>query len=464
MDVVLAVDIGSTSCKAAYLDKQGRMVATGRVNTRQIPVARTETLSGFWEAFGLSVHAASAQLADDGRVSAIGIACRSFFGACIDAAGKAYWPSWDAKLSRNAPVVQRALSPEIWGAKDPFAYGYGTWFGALISWLREARPDEWNSIHRVGALRDYIVYEMTGEWVTDPATGPGQHEWPDELVGLTGLSRDALPLIMDPHAGAGGLTVDAAAALGLLADTPVVVGQHDGAAANLGVGAIRPGDGCFTFGTNFVFRGVTGERLTTKSMNYLVAPEIWAWVGNIPGASQQFETATSRIAHERSDAMELHAELGPLAHDVESGANGLRLDLVSPDEDEKLYSAVAAARQAGHSEAVVYRALLEAVAFGELGLVQRARENGADPQRFVATGGGARNNAFMQVLASVLDVSIEVGEPDGGLVGAGMAAAIGAGWYASVDEAVAGMCASGPIIRPDPAGVEYYRGRHQEKE
>jgi hypothetical protein len=27
------------------------MVATGRVNTRQIPVARTETLSGFWEAF-----------------------------------------------------------------------------------------------------------------------------------------------------------------------------------------------------------------------------------------------------------------------------------------------------------------------------------------------------------------------------------------------------------------------------
>ena len=83
MDVVLAVDIGSTSCKAAYLDKQGRMVATGRVNTRQIPVARTETLSGFWEAFGLSVHAASAQLADDGRVSAIGIACRSFFAACM---------------------------------------------------------------------------------------------------------------------------------------------------------------------------------------------------------------------------------------------------------------------------------------------------------------------------------------------------------------------------------------------
>jgi xylulokinase len=149
---------------------------------------------------------------------------------------------------------------------------------------------------------------------------------------------------------------------------------------------------------------------------------------------------------------------------VEPGANGLRLDLVSPDEDEKLYRAVAAVQQAGHSEAVVYRALLEAVAFGERRLVQRARENGADSQRFIATGGGARNNAFMQVLASVLDVSIEVGEPDGGLVGAGMAAAIGAGWYASVDEAVAGMCASGPIIRPDPAGVEYYRGRHQEKE
>ena len=83
MDVGAGCRYRIYSCKAAHLDKQGRMVATGRVNTRQIPVARTETLSGFWEAFGLSVHAASAQLADDGRVSAIGIACRSFFAACM---------------------------------------------------------------------------------------------------------------------------------------------------------------------------------------------------------------------------------------------------------------------------------------------------------------------------------------------------------------------------------------------
>lgn len=198
-------------------------------------------------------------------------------------------------------------------------------------------------------------------------------------------------------------------------------------------------------------------------MSYLVAPGIWAWVGNITGASHQFETVTSKIADERSDVVALHTELAQLADAVGPGADGLRLELVSPDEEERLYRSVDAARQAGHSEAVVYRALLEAVAFGERGLVQRARKNGADPQRYVATGGGARNRAFVQVLASVLDVSIEMGEPDGGLVGAGMAAAIGAGWYATVDEAVAGMCANGPIIKPDPAGVEYYRSRRKEK-
>ncbi|MBI3960428.1 MAG: FGGY-family carbohydrate kinase [Chloroflexi bacterium] len=457
VDLVLAVDVGSTWCKAAYLDGQGRVIATGRAPTRQIAPARNGTLEGFWEAFVLSVRQATSRLPDGSALSAVGISCRALFGVCLDRAGNGYLPAWDAAWDRSSPDGLYAYSPEVWGEKDPYAYGYATGFGALILWLRRTRPAEWQAIQRVGALHDYIVLRLTGVWVTDPTTGPGQYVWPDEIAQMTGLPLGAFPPIADPHCLAGGLSAEAAGALGLPPGTPVVVGMHDGAAANLGVGAIGVGDGCFTFGTNFVFRGVTGRRLTSRSMGYLITPGVWSWVGNIPGASAQFEMATQMLADGAPDVAARHAHLGSLADGVAPGAGTLCLRLVAPGREEELRQAVAAARQSGYSDGVIYRAILEAVALGEWGLVARAQRDGVQPRRLVATGGGAANGPFLRVLASVLDAPVEMGAVEGGLLGAGMAAAVGGGWYASYDDAVAGMSAPGPVIRPDPDAAAFYR-------
>lgn len=457
-EAVLAVDIGSTWCKAAWLDSHGQMLAQGRAYTRDIPLGPHTTPDGFWGAFVAAAREATGRLPSRARPAAIGISCRALFGICLDGDGNGFWPAWDMATDRYTnPVFRYAHSDEAWGGANPYLYGYTPSFAGIFYWLRQHRPEVMDRLVRAGALRDYIVYRMTGAWVTDPASGPNQYTWPAAIFPFSGLPPSALPVILDPHCIAGGLTAAVSQLLGLPEGLPVVVGQHDGAAANLGVGAIRPGDGCFTCGTNFVFRGVTGPHPGSHAMGYWVAPGVWAYVGNIGQATRQFELMTRALGEEGDDISDLHRRLSPLAEAVAPGSQGLVLGPL-PGEEAAVCAAVRQARLSGYEPGVVYRAILEAVARAERELVERARQAGANPTRFVATGGGATNRPFMQILASVLNGPVEMGQPEGGILGAGMAAAVGAGWYASLEDALAGMGTPGPIIQPDPDAVAFYAG------
>lgn len=456
-DLVLAVDVGSTWCKAAYLDPQGYPVAAGRAYTRTIPLDRHTTLAGFWDAFVGAVREATARLPSCVSPEAIAIATRAQFGVCLMATGEACLPAWDVTLDRkSSPDLQHAYSPAVWGEQDPHAYGYGMALAGLSVWLKHTRPDDWRNVWRIGALHDYIVFQLTSAWVTDPTTGPGQTEWPVEIVTMSGLPHSAFPVVLEPQQVAGQLTSAAGQSLGLPAGIPVVVGLHDGTAANYGVRALQAGDACLSLSTNFVLRTVNGLRLPPPATGYRVTLDRWAWVNNVPGASTQLDIVAQTLLPDSPSIAAAHAHLGRLADAVAPGADGFTLRLIPPGAEEELRQAVQQARQAGQTDGVIYRAILEAVALGVRDLIRRAESQGARPQRFVATGGSSQNVAFLRVLTAVLDKSIEIGPAEGGVLGTGMAAAVGAGWYATMEEAMRGMSAPGPMLHPDPAVVGYY--------
>jgi xylulokinase len=456
-DLVLAVDLGSSWCKAAYLDNQGRSVATGRSHTRHIHPARHQMLEAFWESFSSAVQEANRCLPGPVRPAAIGISCRGLFGVAIDDAGEESWPAWDYGSTKTSPEVRYAYSAEVWGEKDPYAYGYAIRLAGLLRWLREERPDDWRRIHRVGALHDYIVYRMTGEWVTDPTTGPGQNDWPQEILEVAGLPRCAFPRVLTPQEIAGGLLAEAGRTLGMPEGTPVVVGSHDGAAANLGLQAVQPGDACFTLGTNFVFRAVTGERLRSRCFTYTVAPGAWAWVNNVPTAAHQLDFVAESLRQDLPEIEDRHLQLGALADQVDPGANGLVIHrVILPQQADELRKQIKDAQDAGYTEGAIYRAMLEAIAFGVRDLVDTAQRDGVRPERFVATGGAAHNRSFLKILAAVLNRPVEVGYPEAGIIGAGIAAAVGAGWFTTMQEATQVMTSCGPIIQPSADAVTYY--------
>ena len=96
------------------------------------------------------------------------------------------------------------------------------------------------------------------------------------------------------------------------------------------------------------------------------------------------------------------------------------------------------------------RAVMEGVAFGlRDGLDLMVEAGLPPPSQIRASGGGTRSPLWRQILANVLNAEIAVvGTEEGAAYGAALLAAVGAGWWATVDEAVGGTVEVEPVARP----------------
>jgi L-ribulokinase len=148
---------------------------------------------------------------------------------------------------------------------------------------------------------------------------------------------------------------------------------------------------------------------------------------------------------------------------IEPGASGLvAVDWLNgrrtPDANQALAGAISGLTL-GTDAPAVYRALVEAAAFGSRAIVERLRSEGVAVERVAAVGGVARKSPLvMQVCADVLGMPIEVSASDQSCaLGAAMFAAVAAGLYRDVLEAQTAMAAPVErVYRPDPANVKIY--------
>jgi L-ribulokinase len=177
--------------------------------------------------------------------------------------------------------------------------------------------------------------------------------------------------------------------------------------------------------------------------------------GPSSGAAEDSEKAVSRIL----PALEAEAT------QLEPGASGLlALDWLNgrrtPDADQALTGALVGLRL-GTDAPSIYRALIEAAAYGSRAIVDRLIDEGVAIERVAAVGGVARKSPLvMQVCADVLGMEISVSSSDQSCaLGAAMLASVAAGLHADVGAAQNAMRAPVErVYRPDPTRTALYAG------
>jgi L-ribulokinase len=170
-------------------------------------------------------------------------------------------------------------------------------------------------------------------------------------------------------------------------------------------------------------------------------------------------TDIAQRAHEEVILPYLESE----AAKIDPGASGLvALDWLNgrrtPDADQSLTGALAGI-SLGSDAPAVYRALVEAAAFGSRAIVERLRSEGVTVEKVAAVGGVAKKSPLvMQISADVLGMEISVSASDQSCaLGCAMFAATATGLYPDVLSAQAAMRA--PVerrYRPDPARTAIY--------
>ena len=246
-----------------------------------------------------------------------------------------------------------------------------------LLWYAEHEPDTLHGARWWVGLKDFIVFQLTGELVTEVSNASGTglldlrtRTWNPEALELVGVGADRLPPVR-PTTDALPLRGDLAGAVGLPRGLPVVLGAGDGPLGNLGVGALQPGVVGLSLGTSGAVRMITERPYIDDAGTlfcYHLAQDSWViggavsnggivvrWAGDVFGVDLADEPGGNR------DAMLLQ-----LARDVPLGSDGLVMLPFLMAERAPLWNptipgAFLGVRR-GHTRAHFVRAAIEGVA------------------------------------------------------------------------------------------------------
>jgi gluconokinase len=420
-NVVLGVDIGTTSAKAVAFDADGRELGHGETGYPLLEPEHGQAVQDpamVVEGTLAAIRAAVAGARNQGAA----IAALSFSGALhslvgLDAQGRALTPlvTWaDMRATEQAERL-RHEHPELHDRTGTPLHPMSPL--PKLVWFAEHEPETCAAVTHWAGIKELVVARLTGAWAVDHSVASGTGllnlralDWDHEALAIAGIEADALsPLV--PTTQRLELAAAPAADLGLEAGLALIVGAADGPLANLGVGAVHPGVAACSIGTSGALRlmvespGVDPQR---RVFCYALLPERWIVGGAINNGGAVLRWAGEALAPDLGPHPE--TQLLELAAKVPAGSEGLLMLPYLLSERAPHWSSVARGAYVGltrhHGRAHLVRAGLEGVCLQLALVLASVRDAGNDVREIRATGGFARSDLWRQMLADALGMPI----------------------------------------------------------
>lgn len=437
--ITVGVDVGTSSCKAVLLDRDGAVthVAHASYPTRhRVDGEATQDPHHWLRAVRETLRSCAAAL-DGAELHGIGITAPAHVGVLTDAAGEPLARSllaFDGRPAAIAAALRDRYGDPLF--ESTFVHLSAGWTLPQIHWLREREPAIWPRIRWLLTQKDWIRYRMTGQVLMDASDAAGtamvdqrDRTWLEPVCRDVGLAPDQLPPIVASTASGGGLSPAWARATGLRAGTPVVVGATDTAAELVSVGAFSGGEGLVKIASTGTVVGVSRDPvLDRRLLTYPhVVPGTWYTLAATNAASTAYDWLRRTVAVRPSATGELpYAEMDRRAARVRPGAEGLLFLPFLAGERSPWWDADLRAAFLGISSAHTFghlcRAVLEGVAMSLRSCWEAVAEAGLRIDRPVLGGGGVASASWRSILVAVLGTVARLVEPYGPAVGAAILA------------------------------------------
>jgi xylulokinase len=439
-ELVLGIDIGSSSSKGVLADIDGRIVARAerahRLSLPQPGWVEHDAEEVWWN----DVLALCAELvpAARGAIRALSV---GGIGPCIvpcDAQLRPLRPAILYGVDTRAEAEIAELE-ERYGADAIVARGGSALssqaLGPKLLWLHRHEPELWEHTAGWYMASSFVAARLTGEYVLDhhsasqcdplydAASGAWAEDWAAEVA--PGVP---LPRLVWPAEVVGTVTSAAAAATGLPTGIPVAAGTIDAWAEAFSVGIRRPGDLMAMYGSTMFFVQVVAEARPSTVL--------WQTQGVEPGApTLAAGMSTSGLLTQWVRELagsppweELVAE----AATVPPGSRGLVLLPYFTGERTPIFDPHARGVVAGltlaHGRGELLRATYEAIGCGTRQILAEFAAAAVPAQRTVAVGGGTKSPLWLQIVSDVTGNAQQLpAETIGASYGNALLAAIAAG-------------------------------------
>ena len=478
--VLLGIDLGTSSVKAAVFDRAGRLLGRGLAPNHCLPGppgSAEQDPQAWWLGCCRAVRAALAEAGvDPAGLAGIGVCGFHHCPVLLDADGR---PTRPAIVTHDRRLGGSLEELRAGGVLDQVADVSGSQvvaghFPPIYHYLLHHDPQSVARSRWILLAKDYLRFRLTGRIGTEICDATGTHlvamparDWSERLCDLLQVDRARLPEIGEPAGIAGQVTPEAAAATGLPAGTPVVYGGGDSHCALLGLGVTGSGEVGLLLGTNSTLRASFAglparghESHVVWVQQHVVPGRFTVSASSMAGASVLSWFADTLLAGDQT-----YADLEELAAGVPAGCDGLLFHPYIYGERSPFYDPQARGAFLGvahwHTRGHFVRAVMEGVAFSIANCfdaIQAVAVARGEPIRVVRTGagGGGRLPLWRQIIADALDLSLDVVDvPEPGCLGAAMLAGEGVGLP------LPAAPAAGSQVCPNPGRARLYRDRRQ---
>ena len=451
MKYLLGADIGTTSLKVAVFDELGNMIKSATkdytliVSGDSVEFPADDYIKLFEEAY--------AEATNGLQISAFSIDTQCETLIVTDENDNPLMNAivWlDNRAAKQADEIKEKFGTkrvyDVTGQPEITA----TWPAAKLLWIKENKPEIHSQIRKVFLLEDYLLYKLTGNFVTEKTLQSStiyfdinNGKWWDEMLDFIGVDSSMLPELYDSGVKIGeynGMTV--------------VTGAMDQVAGGIGAGIIKKGIISEMTGTTmvlFVPTDVIPEFVENSIIpchyNYdgKYALVLWTSV-----AGMAFKWFKNSFCENYEDFNELTA----LAEKIEPGANGLTMlphlcgstmPKYNPDAKGAFYGITLE-----HTRAHFARAIMEAISCM---LKSNLDYINIDADEIRIMGGGAKSPLWNQIKADMTGKTLTtLKNKETACLGSAILAGVGCGVFESVEDACS-MIETDQVFKP--SGIDY---------
>ena len=338
-----------------------------------------------------------------------------------------------------------------------------------ILWMQNNEPELWKKVRKIMLPKDYLAYRMSGTFCTDYSDASGMllldvknRCWSKEMLDICNITEDMLPKLYESYEVVGYIKEDIANMLGLSTKVKIIAGAGDNAAAAIGTGTVGEGKCNLSIGTSgtvFVSSSSFGVDENNALHSFAHADGGYHLMGCMLSAASCNMWWMNDILSTDNYSLEQDG-IDKL------GENNVYFLPYLMGERSPHNNAMARAMFFGMSMDTTRKdmtqAVLEGVAFGLRDCLEVARDLGVTIDSSKICGGGAKSRLWRRIIASALNLRLEIVESEEGPgLGAAILAVVGCGEYPDVVTACDKLVKVVDVVEPEIELVEKYNKRYE---
>ncbi|HID08138.1 MAG TPA: hypothetical protein EYP10_13450, partial [Armatimonadetes bacterium] len=422
-DACLAIDLGTSSCKALVMDKALQLRGAGSAGfdtAHPAPRHAEQDPNDWWRAMCTAVHEAINE-AGDVAIQVIALSSQREGAVLLNEQLQPVHPAivW---IDRRATDEERELVNEFgdeWLSQHIGLVPTAGFTAPILRWLQKHNPDILNVAQRITQPKGYMIARLTGQFAIDHSLAPRfglfsirEYSYHSELLQWAGIQVERLPQVVEPLKVVGTLTHQAAMEFGLPAGIPVIAGMGDRQCETLGLALSPMEDVMIASGT------AANISVLAQSLDMNLHPRI-AKGPHLRGLYQleaglwACGAALKWLADEMGSIHDSHGDLNEWLEMMARRSRHAESLIVlpffagasAPHWDARVLACIIGL-SLGHTRADIVRAMIESLAIEIAANVQMYKSAIPSIKRLVHCGGGAMLATFNQAIADATGMEL----------------------------------------------------------